>query len=380
MATWNKQLESLTLHDINEISRQYLMGYHDLSQYGFRVKGLNRKRREHGLDELTKDWSFTYRMDYIRDRYTVQEIDDAITKCLKTHRVGNDRWVGIELLDCRFGREYSKAFKTLLGSQRYRKVSEMYRHEKLVETQNMRYGGVGLANKDALTKAKSTNRMRYGTENVMQNESVKKTLAAKNQQVYGGPSPFSSDAVQQKAQQSKLERIEAVMREYKKSGVINDAIFKQSPYELIVFYELIERFGKEDVWYQYGLHPYDARYPYSCDFYIKSLDLFIEINAHYSHGKHWYDAKDHQDVARRAHLSASTSRKSQKSLETWCKTDIEKREKAKTSGIRYLVFWDGTQRQENHKKIPNLTDFYEWLIGYDADYDRFIHDHPENTY
>lgn len=380
MATWNKQLESLSLDEINKISERYLMGWHDLSEYGFRVKGLNKKRREHGLDELTKDWSLDYRIRYIQSHYTWQEIDDAIADYLKNNRVADTRWSGIELLDCRFGREYAKAFKLLLGNPRYRKLSEQYRREKLVTTQTSLYGGVGLANDDALAKAQATNLKKYGSKNVMQNEKVKESLANTNQLRYGGRSPFSSKEVQQKAKRTKIENVEKAMLDYKEQGIINNAVFKQSPYELIVFYELIQRFGKQDVWYQYGLHPYDKRYPYHCDFYIKSLDLFIEINAHYSHGKHWFDANNHEDVARRNHLLSSNSRRSQRAVKIWCESDVEKRAKAKASGIRYLVFWDGSQRRENHKRVPNLTDFYEWLIGYDADYDQFIKDHPENTY
>ena len=30
----------------------------------------------------------------------------------------------------------------------------------------------------------------------------------------------------------------------------------------------------------------DERYPFHVDFYITSLDIFIEINAHYAHGGH----------------------------------------------------------------------------------------------
>lgn len=380
MATKNEQLESLTLPEIEKLSDRYLMGWFDLSQYGFRIKGLNKKRLAHGLDELTKDDAFTHRIHYIQQHFTPQEIDDAISDYLAKNRVADERWAGIELLDCRFGKEYAKAFKTLLGSQRYRALSEKHRRDKLVSTQTTLYGGVGLANKAALAKSKATNLVKYGAENVMQNEAIKESLAATNQVLYGGSSPFSSHVIQNKAKQSKLERVESAMLAYKMTGVIDTKVFNQSSYELMVFCELVERFGKHDVWYQYGLHPYDERYPYSCDFYIKSLDLFIEVNAHYSHGNHWYDATNHEDVARRTHLLESNSRKSRMAVKTWCVSDVEKRTKAKSSGIRYLVFWDGTQRQENHKRVPNLTDFYDWLIAYQADYDRFIRDNPENTY
>lgn len=41
------------------------------------------------------------------------------------------------------------------------------------------------------------------------------------------------------------------------------------------FYEMLcSKFGAEDVIRQYD----DARYPFACDFYVKSKDLFIELN------------------------------------------------------------------------------------------------------
>ena len=52
--------------------------------------------------------------------------------------------------------------------------------------------------------------------------------------------------------------------------------FNSSKIETIYKNKLIEKFGIEDVIYQYM----DERYPFNCDFYIKSLDLFIEINSH----------------------------------------------------------------------------------------------------
>lgn len=36
----------------------------------------------------------------------------------------------------------------------------------------------------------------------------------------------------------------------------------------------------------------EARYPFNCDFYIKSKDLFIEYQGHQTHGTQPYDAND----------------------------------------------------------------------------------------
>lgn len=380
MATYNEKLESLTLSDIEFVSCRYLMGWHDLHEYGFRIKGLNNKRQLYDLDILTQEMSFDYRINYIKNHFSHDEIKLQISNYLKEHRVSDDRWSGIEIFDCRFGREYARAFKLLLGSYDYRKISEECRVNKLCETQNDIYGGIGLANKSALSKAVFTNLDRYGVENVMRNDEIKQRLADTNLIKYGGKSPFCSYEVREKAMKTKLSVIQSEMVSFKKTGLIDDKIFRQSSYELIVFYELIKRFGKADVYYQYGLHPYDARYPFVCDFYIKSLDLFIELNAHYSHGNHWYDENCHDDYLRKCHLEQSNSHKSKLAVHTWCEIDVNKRSVAKSSNINYLIFWDGTQHQENHKRIPNLSDFYRWLIDYNCDYKSFMIDFPENTY
>ena len=380
MATINKKLEALTLDEIKTVSERYLMGWHDLYEYGFRIKGLNNKREIHGLPALTTDMSFDYRVDYIRKNYTIEEITCAIRNYLRENTVGDGRWRGIEILDCRFGREYAKMFKTLLGGTQYRKISEETRVQKMCETSVTVNGGVGLANKQVLAKAKSTNIERYGVENVMQNDEIKERLAVANIAIYGGKSPFSSNEIQAKAINSKLAKMRSELEVFLKDEIIGESVFSQSPAEKIVFCELVSRFGKADVYHQYGIHPYDARYPFSCDFYIKSLDLFIEINLHYSHGGHWFDCGSQDDLNRKNQLLNSDSRNSRISVDTWCNKDVIKRNTAKASGIKYLVFWDNSYSQVNKTRIPNLKDFYKWFSSYNCDYEAFISTHPQNTY
>lgn len=340
MATWNKELQGLTLDEIKQVSERFLMGWHDPKYDGhnFRIKGLNHRREKYGLEPLTKEWSFQYRLDYIRSHYTQEEIVQSITEYLKNHLVADTRWSGIELFDCRFGREYAKLFKELVGAKVWRQISEVTRVKKLVETQETKYGGIGV----------------------------------------GGPQAY------EKMRDTKLNVVYDVMDKFRNGEEIDDSIFG-SLAERIVFYLLVEKFGRKDVFYQYGVHPSDARYPYPCDFYIKSQDLFIELNLHYSHGPHWYDENSQEDKLRLAQYLASDSEKVRKSLRTWCELDVEKRQKAKASKIRYLVFWDGKFVRDKHpfpghKYRPCLRDFLKWYQDYNCDYDSFIKDFPENTY
>lgn len=381
MATYNAKLESLTLDEINEISNRFLHGWHDLygDGYGFRVKGLNRRRAEFGLPPLTKDWSLAYRLDYIRANYSQDEIRQVISDYLATGRVGDTRWTGIELFGCRFGRDYAKAFRELLGSSEYRRVSEVRRVEKLVSTQLERYGGVGVGGSAAFDKMRATIKDRYGVDNVMHVESFRQKFIDTNTRVYGGVSPFCDASVRMKGMLGRWQFAKTEMERLAKSNShLSGAL--TSRYECMIYCELVQRFGKSDVFYQYGIHPNDSRYPYNCDFYVKSLDLFIELNVDYSHGTHWFDSSNHDDVLRRDHLLASGKSRNVKAVKTWCETDVEKRERARASGIRYLVFWDGSCSRINGESVPNLNDFYMWFDDYGCDYDSFVIDFPKNTY
>lgn len=339
MSTWNKELQSLTLDEIEQVSHRFLMGWHDPKYDGhnFRIKGLNHRREEYGLKPLTKDWSFEYRIQYINSHYSYGEIQNTIVDYLGNHRVADERWNGIELFDCRFGREYAKLFKRLLGASEWRKISEQTRVDKLVKTQTSAYG-VGVAGTATYDKMIST----------------------------------------------KLHVLDKAFSDFRNGKALDDKFFA-SVAEKIVFYLLVDRFGKSDVYYQYGQHPYDARYPYSCDFYIKSMDLFIELNIYYSHGSHWFDENSHDDQLRVKSLLSSNSIKVNKSVHTWCKIDVEKRQKARDSEIKYLVFWDGkhvrdSKRTDGHKYRLRLADFMKWFVDYDCDYESFVRDYPCNTY
>lgn len=57
---------------------------------------------------------------------------------------------------------------------------------------------------------------------------------------------------------------------------------------------LVDQFGSNDIVRQYRDK---VRYPFNCDFYIKSIDLFIELNLHWTHGGRPFDPNDSQCLA-----------------------------------------------------------------------------------
>lgn len=55
---------------------------------------------------------------------------------------------------------------------------------------------------------------------------------------------------------------------------------------------LISIFGSNDIETEYV----DVRYPFKCDFYVRSKDLFIELNIFPTHGKHPFDSLSEEDI------------------------------------------------------------------------------------
>ena len=181
----------------------------------------------------------------------------------------------------------------------------------------------------------------------MRSESVQSKIRATNMERYGVPYYWQSDEgrvrlkkllndekVQQKIIQTKTER-----------GTINSSKAEKNAYAM-----LVKKFGESDVETQYKI---DSRYPYACDFYIKSMDLFIELNATWLHGFHWFDETNTDDLLQLQYLMEKAELGKplyNRAIYIWTYDDVRKRNTAIDNGLNYLVFWDN-----------DLTDFKKWL-------------------
>lgn len=359
MATINKFLKNLTLTEVNEISLEFLKGFTDLGKkYTFNLKGFNNKREWFGLEPITKDDSINYRIDYLKNNYTVEEIESELFNFLKDVRISEARWAGFDLFGIHFNaRDYVRILKNTIGSSNYKKVSEKARLMKIEETDMALYGGIGYGSEDIKQNIIKKTTEIYGVDNVMKNKDVRKDFV----------SPFSDPKIRHKAMSSKISNVRELILLVKKTGDFSKAPIKSS-FELTVFKKLVEKYGFDDVFYEYGFHPYDERYPYNCDFYVKSLDLFIELNLYPSHGGGWY-MDTHDDKLRLEHLKSSPKKMSKETIVTWAKRDIEKRKLAKKNNLNYLVFWNN-----------DLSDFFIWYDDYNCDYSKFVKDFKQNTY
>lgn len=128
---------------------------------------------------------------------------------------------------------------------------------------------------------------------------------------------------------------------------IANGTFHSSKSEDKMYKLLCQKFGKDDVIRQYK----DVmQYPFLVDFFIPSRRLFIELNANWVHGDHWFDPfKDLLLIQEWIHKS-NPSYKS--AVRTYTIRDVTKRQIARINHLNYAVFWD-----------KNLADFKEWLAA-----------------
>lgn len=180
--------------------------------------------------------------------------------------------------------------------------------EKRQQTMLKKYGAKhALQSNEILFRMKSAVKSKYGTDNVMKVESIKCLVD--------------------------------------KAKIHNDS-YGRSSTEDVLYSKLVALFGVEQVIRQYK----DSRYPFCCDFYITSLDLFIELNAFWSHGGHWYDSSSSSDL-QKLHSWISKDKAFYKcAADVWTKADVKKRQVAAENHIHYVVFWNN-----------DLSDFDSWV-------------------
>lgn len=167
---------------------------------------------------------------------------------------------------------------------------------------------------------------------------------------------ISSDEVQEKTKSTCITKygVDSAMKLPETVNMVGETkrknhTWKTSKPEETMYVLLCEKFGCHDVIRQYK----SVRYPYHCDFYIKSLDLFIELNATWLHGGHWFNDNDDNDVKilnEWLFKLESGKRFYSIAIDVWTRRDVKKRQTAIDNNLNYVVFWKN-----------NLSDFIDWI-------------------
>ena len=197
---------------------------------------------------------------------------------------------------------------------------------KSVETCQERYGSrTPLGASSIREKIKATNRTRYGGNAPMCSPDVREKTNATCEAKYGVAHVTQLDSVIQKVKQSKAQR-----------GTFGTSVVEDSLYD-----QLCLVFGESDIERQYT----SEIYPFACDFYIRSRDLYIELNGSWTHGSHWFDADSEDDIKLSQLWQARGTAYYKNAVHVWTKADVKKRSAAAFGRLNYVVFW-GEQGQD----------------------------------
>ena len=225
--------------------------------------------------------------------------------------------------------------------------------------------------KKSINKRKSTCLEKYGDPNYNNSKKYKETCL----KVYGTTCPFAAESVKQKISNkyyaksdeekkaiytkrqatfdSKTEeemkiigqkhRDAYMLKSDKEKAQINhksyltkkkNHSFKVSKTEDLCYEQLLSI-------YPDAKHGYKStKYPFVCDLYIPSKDIYIELNFHWTHGLHPYNKKN--DSKKLADLieKSKTSKYFENAIHTWTIRDTHKLEVARQNNVNLLVFYN----------------------------------------
>ena len=175
---------------------------------------------------------------------------------------------------------------------------------------------------------------------------------------YGVDNPMFIKAVREK-QKSRVSSSEVNAKRIATKRANNS--FNTSLCEHRLYEKLKDLFGDENVKQNYV----SDVYPYKCDFYIVSRDMYIELNAHWSHGHHWFDSESDNVLVTQW---LSKGKYYENAAETFSVRDVKKRQCAAKHKLNYIVFWQQNWQDANDWIAAGCPDGCDWKNIYSWKY------------
>lgn len=199
-----------------------------------------------------------------------------------------------------------------------------------------------MKSEEVQSKTKSTCITRYGVTSTTKLDSVKNKMKETLLKNYGVTTPLKSSEIMSKKNSTMLSRYGVItpldnedIKKKRDATLRKNKTYNTSEPEKLMYEELITKYGKEDVYREYT----DSRYPFKCDFYVKSVDLFIELNLHPSHGEHPFDPSSSADVELLEELKHNNNSWSDMIVDVWSHRDYNKIKFMKDNNLNYLLIY-----------------------------------------
>ena len=204
-----------------------------------------------------------------------------------------------------------------------------HNEKQMVSTRYEKNGGVW-ESKDMVERKIAKSYEKYGFASPNQSPIVKQHKKEGCLKKFGVDSYSKTEAYHRQMMAVNDQRKEKEFATKKRNGSWN-----VSKPEDRVYGFLTSKFGKEDVERQYR----SSSYPFSCNFYIKSLDLYIECNFSWTHGGHWFGSNNKDDIAIVQKWKSKHTKYYDNAIANWTIRDIKKRECLEKNKLNYIVMW-----------------------------------------
>ena len=225
------------------------------------------------------------------------------------------------------------------GTESFTKTKEF--KEKSKQTKSERYGDENWCNPN---KIKQTKLERYGEENFVNNDKTKQTCLEK----YNCTSYTQTQEFKDKSKRTCLEKygVDAYQKTNEFSEIIRAKldIIQQKIYQTkkqnktfnsSSIEKQFEAYLKENN-INYKTQYKSELYPFNCDFYFPDSDLYLEINAHWTHGGHPFDSTNKDDLLLLEQWRSKNTKFYDIAINTWTVRDVLKRETAKKNNLNYI--------------------------------------------
>lgn len=215
--------------------------------------------------------------------------------------------------------------------------------KKSKQTKQLHYADPNYNNKDT---CKKTCLERYGVAYGWNNNTQKETVLYK----YGVNNPAKSDKIKQKTRKTCIERYGVAtplllddVRQKADATKLKNSTYKKSNAEDRC-YEMLKSVHP-DIIRQYR----SKLYPFNCDFYVPSKNLYIEFQGSQFHNFRPYTGslQDLDEVERLKEIISKNKRhlegkkcQLENVLETWTVRDTLKRKTTKENNLNYIEFWN----------------------------------------
>lgn len=209
--------------------------------------------------------------------------------------------------------------------------------QKMQETSLSRYGvNNPMKNNDVQEKVKQTCLKKYGVEYVSQSDICKKHMQENNFLKYGVKFTTQLDSVKQKVKETNIKRYghDYVMKFINKGKQTkkNNNTYITSKVEETLYSKLCKYFGSQNIYRQWN----SDCYPFNCDFYIKTYDLYIEIQGSWTHGPHPYDSNNSDDLILKNKWIEKNTDYYKSALDVWTGRDVLKRTYAQNNNLNFI--------------------------------------------